>query len=414
MTPPKLPYLQTQLSKLITFYPIEPLNADQKFMDQLTQAAAQNSIKTAFLNLYENAPAIKEIKAIVGIEVEVENVGKGLIEALKPGWSVINDNSLRNHGKEFLLLPSSPQAARAALCFLFALFNHAGTKPDFSWRTSLHVHLNMREERIEQLLSFLVLYLLFEDAIFSFVGDHRRASNFCVPLQETNASLLIAKMFKATSKLSSIATGWQKYTALNARPLITNDHAGMTDSFHSGKGTVEFRHLEGTQNLSRILGWLNIILALQAASRRYSPDYIEERVTNMGTRADYLALLTEIFGSLLPPPRHFPTVLYSSIAYAKECYCPVPNIAEVVTATIGKETGLAQLIKLRMRRRPTEEPKKKVDVSVTESTPLPAGLSWAGVPLEAFYSEHIMVNTPSQTPSVTVGNAAIDFDSDEG
>ena len=173
-------------------------------------------------------------------------------------------------------------------------------------------------------------------------------------------SYYISRMMVGKAKLGQCLYTWQKYSALNPRPILYNDHVGSPgESENNGKGTVEFRQLGGTGNLVQIMQWLNIILSLQAASRRYSPDYIEERITEMGTRAEYVQLQTDIFNDLLPmPPRDFDSILYSSVAYAKECFCPIPSIDEIVATNKRKTTGLSQMLEVRTRGA-SEEPHKK-------------------------------------------------------
>jgi hypothetical protein len=169
----------------------------------------------------------------------------------------------------------------------------------------------------------------------------------------------LAQVIAGKFRLPHCIEVWQKYSALNPRPILYNDHTSeQGQNSGSGKGSVEFRHLEGTYNLDRIIRWINIILSLQAASRRYSPDYIEERVTEMGTRTDYMQFQEDIFGSLLPAPTNFNEILRSSIAYAKECYCPVPSISEIVKS--AKSSGLQQMIRLRSRSSASTSMKKKV------------------------------------------------------
>ena len=359
----KVPYKLARISQAVDYYPLEPVRFTRPTIAKIEKFLINNHLLTAYEERLARCPSIREIDAIMGIEVEAEKVSANLVAAPPPFWSSVADNSLRNQGREFLLAPSDAETTRRSLVALMTLFRDGKMgMPDFSWRTSLHVHLNMRDERIEQFLNFLVLYLLFEDSIFAFVGRDRQSSNFCIPVQETDMSYAISRMIVGKAKLSQCLSTWQKYSALNPRPILYNDHAnGPGTSENEGKGTIEFRQLGGTGNLAQIMQWLNIILSLQAASRRYSPDYIEERITEMGTRAEYVQLQTDIFNDLLPPPpRDFSSVLYSSVAYAKECFCPIPSVEAIVIANKRKDTGLSQMLELRTRSTPdTPSPQKK-------------------------------------------------------
>ena len=359
----KVPYKLSRIGQTVRYYPLDPIRFTRSTLAKIEKFMTNNRLMTAYEERLERCPPIRATDAIMGIEVEAEKVSPNLITSAPPFWTSVADNSLRNGGREFLSLPSDPETTRRNLVSLITLFRDGKYgMPDFSWRTSIHVHLNMREERIEQFLNFLVLYLLFEDSIFAFVGRDRQASNFCIPVQETDMSYAISRMLVGKARLPQGLFTWQKYSALNPRPILYNDHAGGPgDSIDNGKGTIEFRHMGGTYSLSQIIQWLNIILSLQAASRRYSSDYIEERVTEMGTRAEYVAFQEDIFDGLLPmPPRDFSSILYSSVAYAKECFCPIPSVDEIVASSKRKSTGLVQMLALRTRGASEEPPKKKV------------------------------------------------------
>ena len=359
----RVPYKLSRIGQAIRYYPLEPVRFTRATLAKIEKFLANNRLLTAYEERLERCPAIREVDAVMGIEVEAEKVSPNLIASIPPFWTSVSDNSLRNQGREFLTVPADPETIRRSLVALITLFRDGKFgMPDFSWRTSIHVHLNMREERVEQFLNFLVLYLLFEESIFSFVGKDRQASNFCIPIQETDMSYAISRMLVGKAKLPTGLYTWQKYSALNPRPILYNDHAGgLTEAEAGGKGTVEFRHMGGTYSLASIIQWLNIILSLQAASRRYSSDYIEEKITDMGTRAEYVEFQTDIFQDLLPlPPRDFSSILYSSVAYAKECFCPIPSVDDIVAANKRKTTGLSQMLEVRTRGASKEPPKKKV------------------------------------------------------
>ena len=385
----KIPYKLSRIDQTVRYYPLEPVRFTRATLAKIEKFLVNNRLLTAYEERLERCPAIREVDAVMGIEVEAEKVSPNLIESIPPFWTSVSDNSLRNQGREFLTVPADPETIRRSLVALMTLFRDGkfGT-PDFSWRTSIHVHLNMREERVEQFLNFLVLYLLFEDSIFAFVGKDRQASNFCIPVQETDMSYAISRMLVGKAQLPQCLGVWQKYSALNPRPILYNDHAsGPGEPMDSGKGTVEFRHLGGTYNLAQIIQWLNIVLSLQAASRHYSSDYIEERITEMGTRTEYVAFQEDIFNGLLPmPPRDFSSILYSSVAYAKECFCPIPSVDEIVAANKRKDTGLSQMLELRMRGAskmppPQKKIRKLIDFNSLTWTTNTSPSTGAGTPL---------------------------------
>ena len=379
-------YRHSPLSALFNFYPIEGLKSDT--INAISNFLIKYNLQTEFFNLNNTVCEVVKSDSILGVEVEIERVPDALQSLLIPFWTQVNDNSLRNNGREFISCPAYPEMIRTLLILLFAGFDimrkNKITIPEFSWRTSIHFHLNMRNETVEQLINFTVLYLLFEDALFDFVGEDRRTSNFCVPLQDTNLPNLLSIIINGKKPIDKLTRNWFKYTALNLRPLTYNDHASdhpeHSDTFN-GKGTVEFRHLEGTYNINKIIAWMNLILLLQLASRKLSLDDIEDRIAGLDNKQNYTFFLREVFGDSLPAPKNFQKVLFSSVASAKECFCPMPNISEIYKAIDPAQTGLAEMIKLRERNT-----KPQIQKSTTRLSPKKISeINWGqNIPITGF------------------------------
>ena len=72
------------------------------------------------------------------------------------------------------------------------------------------------------------------------VEPSRRDNIHCVPLTDTYLPSLYA------SELVQLHNRWHKYTALNIKPLNT-------------LGTIEFRHMQGHDDLNLLRQWLTII-----------------------------------------------------------------------------------------------------------------------------------------------------------
>src|SRR3990167_2684205 len=120
---------------------------DPKFVESFI---ASNRIQLA------NPPfSFLDPKTHVGIEVEVENVSYINPNIPLCFWQITEDGSLRNHGKEFKTFPIPLQHAHVALEQLFQ-----GLNPDidFSHRTSIHVHMDIRGLTMSQLLGLLLTY----------------------------------------------------------------------------------------------------------------------------------------------------------------------------------------------------------------------------------------------------------------
>lgn len=214
----------------------------------------------------------------LGIEVEVEGVRE--FRNSSPYWTMTDDGSLRNNGKEFVSLPIKAWRVEHALNVLFSDLNKT---IDFSDRTSVHIHMNIRTLTLAQLETLIITYIVFERALFNFVGEDRYNNIFCIPIIETQFGTYLKNLI--TNK--ELSFKWQKYTAMNALPIWD-------------KGTLEFRHLAGTGDISRILTWINLLLSLKIFALQKSPEYIWERILSLNTNSQYRIFGEEVFKELFP------------------------------------------------------------------------------------------------------------------
>ena len=86
----------------------------------------------------------------------------------------------------------------------------------------------------------VLLYALFEEFFFLLVKPYRRDNIHCVPLTETS----MPRLYK--HDIVGMLKYWHKYTALNLKRL-------------SDLGTMEFRHMHGTNNVQELDTWLKIL-----------------------------------------------------------------------------------------------------------------------------------------------------------
>lgn len=182
----------------------------------------------------------KDTGFCVGVELEIESIKNyGNLQENNTYDIVIDkDHSLRNNGHEFKTPPLSFDDAVKA--FIDVHDKVAIGKDAFSDRTSIHVHVNCRDLEAVQLREIVLLYALLEPLYFNFVGEVRKNSIFCVPLNYT----YLPDVYK--KDITNMVKEWHKYTAFNIVPL-------------GQFGTIEFRHLFGTGNTKIFVTWLNAI-----------------------------------------------------------------------------------------------------------------------------------------------------------
>lgn len=226
-------------------------------------------------------PILPEINILTGIEVEVEKVSQyagKIANKLAEVWSAKEDHSLRNFGIEFVTRGAiESQYVVPAFDKLIQRIKEYTTEYDFSPRTSIHLHLNVLDKTPKQVDNIILLYLLFERSIFKFVSPLRKKSIFCIPLQDTRQTRNLVE-----KGVQYCMPEWNKYSSLNILPMRE-------------QGSIEFRHLEGTDNIDKFSQWYNIILKLVKFACD-SDDTLYKRICDLNTTSQYLGFAFNVFG----------------------------------------------------------------------------------------------------------------------
>ena len=212
---------------------------------------------------------------MIGMEVEVENCED--FNNIQHSWLRDEDGSLRNHGQEFIMIPSEPNQVETAIDHLFD-----EVLPDdahFSPRTSIHVHMNCRSLTFMQIYNIIITYQCFEDLLYDYAGIERKKSIFCVPVGNTR----YYNQLKSCYQEDVLYDGWSKYTGLNTRRL-------------ADLGTLEFRHLRGTTDKHVIFTWLHLLYRLYNYAVSQSTADLENHIIEIGDSGDYMHFGHEVFG----------------------------------------------------------------------------------------------------------------------
>ena len=200
-------------------------------------------------------------KCSVGIEVEIEGVRviSDKVQKSMTLWGLQHDGSLQN-GIELVSQPVWGSAITDSLDQLRMFFKKY--KAYLSFRTSVHIHVNVLDLEPEELEHFIKLYLFYEPSLFRLHMDWNRYENiFCVParksvrIQDGYAELL--RDVKRHGRCGRQYVGC-KYAAMNPNSVGTF-------------GTLEFRHMGGTDNVDRIDKWINILLQMKVAAQAVAP-----------------------------------------------------------------------------------------------------------------------------------------------
>lgn len=213
----------------------------------------------------------------VGIEIEVEKV-KAFNDPFLV-WIYKADGSLRNNGLEWISYPIKGDCISAALLEFYSLLTKTH---HFSPRTSLHFHFDVRHLNVDQLTSVVLTYLSVESLLYKFVGGDRDKSVFCVPLYQTDMVNELVNYLRM--KFREHRTGEYRYAGLNLDAV-------------KKFGTIEFRHLGGTSDVSRIMTWINLLMCVYNYGLKNNLKSLIEEISQLNTNSFYIAYLNNVFGS---------------------------------------------------------------------------------------------------------------------
>ena len=233
----------------------------------------------------------------VGIEVELEGLRYSVDnysrkKGINSWWNVVRDGSLRSLGEDRSgeFVHKAPMFGQDVVDSLISLERLTKVSKN-SCRTSVHVHLDVRDMSYNQLLRLLVVYLMVEPIIFDQVEGSRKHNPYCTPIRGCKGYLeKIGRSLRGETNTSfalnlAPSTG-SKYTALNYLPIAR-------------QGSIEFRHKEGTNSADDIINWVNLVLSLKRHAMNTSGDISPEEVCHM--LDNYQEFVVELFEGVNMP-----------------------------------------------------------------------------------------------------------------
>ena len=242
--------------------------------------------------LYEPDKRWALSKCKVGLELEVERFNYSLTkladenEDVHTYWIGRNDESLRavDGVNPIELVFRQPlygadlTRALQTLHFMLSTTIKNGGDLVFSHRTSVHIHIDVRNLSVVQLFNFIALYVLLEELIYYYIGENRDKCIFALPMYAAEGSvfngIMLASMEGAgTPKTKQIAVPGKKYkvTTLPEWVFCSSElrYLGCNLASIHTHGSLEFRHMAGTDNVEAISKWINILLCLKRKARDF-------------------------------------------------------------------------------------------------------------------------------------------------
>lgn len=214
-----------------------------------------------------------------GVEMEVENI-RDAMQPKWPVWTAVNDGSLRNHGIEYVSHPLTGDVLPTAI---HSLCDALPKGASFSFRTSIHVHVDVTKLDMSQVGAIIATYLPMEMLMYQFAGPSRARNNFCVPMQETDIPEML---FQWMANPAQYRLTDSRYCGLNLDSVRKH-------------GTLEFRHLAGTGDPHRIIRWCELIgdIVTYGLSRPFQQ--IMDEISMLNTNSEYRQFANRVFKSPL-------------------------------------------------------------------------------------------------------------------
>lgn len=194
-----------------------------------------------------------------GVEIEVEGVRLPEPGEVSGIWRVERDSSLKTaEAWEYVLkYPCTLDGVKEALELLKAAYKAKKSKVHDSVRAGVHVHMNVQDWDIKQLMTFSTIYYLLEDQLLKWCGENREGNLFC--LRTKDAEYVLFQIMRALGErnLKHLQNDVIRYSSLNFCSLFKY-------------GTIEFRGMRGTPDLDLVYTWNCIIDELRTSSLKFN------------------------------------------------------------------------------------------------------------------------------------------------
>lgn len=193
----------------------------------------------------------------VGVEIEVEGHSLPRVGGM---WRREEDGSLRGESAEYVLKkPLSLAGLEEALAYLEQRYVEYASEIHDTVRAGVHVHVNVQNLHIVHLYNFMTLYIILEELLVKYCGEHREGNLFC--LRTCDADYLLTQLANAAKRREF-------------RALVDDDlrYASMNVKALGSYGSLEFRAMRSPtgRDLSIINQWASILVNLREVAKTYT------------------------------------------------------------------------------------------------------------------------------------------------
>lgn len=189
----------------------------------------------------------------VGCEIEVErSAGDAYYTyAIRHGWGLIPDGSLRNNGRELVSPPLPVDTLVEQLAGVYEDMRRAGSGG--SIRTGIHLHFDMLDRTLEQVLAICTVYSLVEPALYAMLPPDRDHGIYCIPWYRAPSE---AKLLAKLPQVGAVGGNRAVANHINAYGC---KYSGLNVQSLTRLGTLEFRMAPTFADAKEAQSWVRTI-----------------------------------------------------------------------------------------------------------------------------------------------------------
>lgn len=221
-----------------------------------------------------------------GIELEYEHIRMDGVVDVPPMWHVVPDGSLRHNGLELVSRPLPDNTVNHAISRLTTFLRKYCPSAVASVRCGGHVHLNVSDLSVQQVLNIAQLYMLGEWHIFSKYAPARTHSAFCVPLTltATMQTLLTTTQSALVDIKNPLTSDWGFGVLKQCSILNHSKYASVNFAAMHRHGTLEFRIFPSSLDAEEIQSWCSLLKRIRNLASEYdTPANIWDHYKKVGS-----------------------------------------------------------------------------------------------------------------------------------
>ena len=207
------------------------------------------------MNILEYFEVREQKDKDIGIEIEIE--GGELNFDIKKYWKIVGDGSLHGGGVEFVLRnPVHRDKTWNRLKSLRDELKQNNSILNPNDRCGVHIHVNCQTLTTKQVINFALVYLILEEKLVGWCGEHREGNLFC--LRASDAEEIVKGLIYSvqTNSLANMQLDYYRYASINLSAL-------------KKFGSVEFRALQTPKDFKIIQKWIKMLLNIKDYSLKY-------------------------------------------------------------------------------------------------------------------------------------------------